>query len=132
MSVGGWEWERREASALMRAALESGDFDALVLAWSRLGDALVNQLSSTSASENERRYTPLRNEIHEVHEELGVVHEERKEDAASFEHRLDMLIILAKKAQAEGGRLAARLGIVEAQQTTAAHDLKEHIAGTDG
>lgn len=120
MTVGGWQWERDQASELMRAALESGDFDALMLAWSRLGDALVNQLISLGDRDTDRKMTPLRNEMVDVHAELTDVHNERKEDAAQFEHRLGMLIILAKKAQAEQRQMMAQIGLMRSE-------LKEHI-----
>lgn len=62
-----------------------------------------------------------------VFETMETITSRMKEDEASQAHVNAMIINLEEGVQAEQGKQAARLGIVEAAQTTAAHDLKEHI-----
>lgn len=108
-NTGGVHWELGEARKDIIAAQQSGDLEAETLGWMRLADALVNAAGEGAA----RQLAPMLKALREAREEAKAARNDRKTDAIVSEHNQTMLIDQAELVQAELGRHAARLGIVE-------------------
>jgi hypothetical protein len=108
--AGGIHWELGEARALIIAAQQANDDEALTIALMRLADALVNAASSGAAEQ----LVPMLLALREARDSAQQARAERRTDAIISEHNQAMLLDQAEIVQAEQGRVAARLGLAEA------------------
>jgi hypothetical protein len=118
--AGGTEWELSTALDMALAGRAAGDEAAERLGWIRFSEGLRNVVQSAVASQ-----------IVNLTIQLRKVRDQHKEDEAAQAHVNLLITALEEAVQAEQGKQAARLGMIEAAQTTADHKLKEHIAAGD-